>query len=374
MTTLCDLAIKYRTDKSPQIRHSYTPYYDALLSNRPIKRILEIGIGYPENMTHVEGYKTGASLRMWEEYFPEAQIYGLDNNPDALINEGRIKSFYCDQGDTGSLQKVVAKLGEKFDLIIDDGSHRAAHQILSAVTLIPQLLKPDGLYIIEDVLNPKDVTPYISQYPFEIKKFNKFVDDTLIVIQNKERIPATPEESMKQAVTTKYRLMVEEGLQWLAEQSRNRYLIVNVGSWTGASVRALANSTRGVVISIDPWILTKEECRSWRWPENDLEFLYKTYQESVVTFPNVVSIRSTSEAMVNIFYNKGFRFDMVFIDANHLYEPVKFDITAWRNLVCPGGLLCGHDYRDPEPGVKQAVDELVPNRKLGPDTIWYSIL
>jgi hypothetical protein len=65
---------------------------------------------------------------------------------------------------------------------------------------------------------------------------------------------------------------------------------------------------------------------------------------------------------------------MVFIDANHLYEPVKFDITAWRNLVCPGGLLCGHDYRDPEPGVKQAVDELVPNRKLGPDTIWYSIL
>lgn len=52
--------------------------------------------------------------------------------------------------------------------------------------------------------------------------------------------------------------------------------------------------------------------------------------------------------------------DFVYIDASHEYEDVKDDIQAWLPKVKPGGLLAGDDYYI-YPGVKKAVDELLPN-------------
>ena len=55
--------------------------------------------------------------------------------------------------------------------------------------------------------------------------------------------------------------------------------------------------------------------------------------------------------------------DFVFIDANHSYESVKEDITAWAPKVRSGGLVTGHDYypgkRVKQCGVIPAVDEYV---------------
>jgi predicted O-methyltransferase YrrM len=36
--------------------------------------------------------------------------------------------------------------------------------------------------------------------------------------------------------------------------------------------------------------------------------------------------------------------DVVYIDADHKYEPVLADIRAWYAKVKPGGILCGDDY------------------------------
>jgi predicted O-methyltransferase YrrM len=52
----------------------------------------------------------------------------------------------------------------------------------------------------------------------------------------------------------------------------------------------------------------------------------------------------------------------VFIDAEHTYEAVKRDITAWLPKVKPGGILSGHDYG--HVGVTPAVHEV-----LGQDNI-----
>jgi predicted O-methyltransferase YrrM len=50
--------------------------------------------------------------------------------------------------------------------------------------------------------------------------------------------------------------------------------------------------------------------------------------------------------------------DFVFIDADHGYGPVRWDITHWERKVRAGGWMGGHDYHPKKfPGVVRAVDE-----------------
>jgi hypothetical protein len=48
--------------------------------------------------------------------------------------------------------------------------------------------------------------------------------------------------------------------------------------------------------------------------------------------------------------------DFIYIDGNHSYKAVKFDILEARKIVRRGGVLGGHDYR-PKNGVFKAVVE-----------------
>jgi trans-aconitate methyltransferase len=149
--TLCELAVKYGTDKHPW----YTPTYEMLLGSQrfKVRKVLEIGIGNLSQMSHVHGYQPGASLRMWRDYFPGAQIFGLDIDPQVMIQDARIETRVCDQSNAEALKHIGEEWG-KFDLIVDDGSHDPQHQLLSFETLWPYL-REGGYYIIEDVNRPE---------------------------------------------------------------------------------------------------------------------------------------------------------------------------------------------------------------------------
>jgi hypothetical protein len=148
MLRLEDMARKYSADK--WYNHSYVPLYEGFLSAKPVHRLLEIGIGYRELMEpFVPFYVHGASLKMWAAWLPEAEIYACDIREDTLINEGRIHSMVCDQSSEHSLLRMVTTFGGTFDVIIDDGCHIPAVQILTARTLVPYL-SPGGIYTIED--------------------------------------------------------------------------------------------------------------------------------------------------------------------------------------------------------------------------------
>lgn len=61
---------------------------------------------------------------------------------------------------------------------------------------------------------------------------------------------------------------------------------------------------------------------------------------------------------------------MAFIDAAHDEESVAADIRAWWPKVGPGGILAGHDYWE-FPGVKSAVDRLIPDAVTFEDRTWW---
>lgn len=63
-------------------------------------------------------------------------------------------------------------------------------------------------------------------------------------------------------------------------------------------------------------------------------------------------------------------FDLVFIDGSHEYDDVVKDISLWGTMAIK--VLCGDDYNDIHPGVKKAVDELLPNANKD-HRCWYLI-
>jgi len=176
---LTELAEKYGCDKL--YRHSYIPFYEDLFSSMRVRRLLEIGIGYQAHMKpYVPAhYVDGASVRMWADYFPGADIFACDIEPSALINEGRVRSCVCDQSDERSLAAMVKKFGGNFDVIIDDGSHRADDQVKSALFLLPYL-NEGGAYVIEDVRRREQVAQAVGG---TVHRFEKTAGDCLVVVR-----------------------------------------------------------------------------------------------------------------------------------------------------------------------------------------------
>lgn len=141
---LTELAKKHASDKWGS--HFYTPHYHAFfqhLRQEPI-RLLEIGVG-----GYKDPNKGGESLRMWKEYFPNAQIVAIDIYDKKAIEEERIRIYQGSQVDMDFLEEINREAGP-FDIIIDDGSHINSHIIETFKALFPKL-RQDGIYVVEDI-------------------------------------------------------------------------------------------------------------------------------------------------------------------------------------------------------------------------------
>lgn len=68
--------------------------------------------------------------------------------------------------------------------------------------------------------------------------------------------------------------------------------------------------------------------------------------------------RNTSEQMVHIFTDE--YFDFIYIDGDHSFEAVKFDVAHWWDKLKIGGVLAGHDFG--KHGVTAAVQDVLVGR------------
>ena len=140
--SLENLASEYRTDQ--WCKRRYAPHYERHF--RQLRRtsftLLEIGVGGDRGSTG------GASLRMWKQFFPKAQIVGLDLYDTSLVNEKRIITYQGSQTDADLLRSIARK-HRQMKIIIDDGSHRPEHVRATFAILFP-LLADGGCYAIED--------------------------------------------------------------------------------------------------------------------------------------------------------------------------------------------------------------------------------
>ena len=154
--SLEELALRYGTDKSHD-DHKYTDLY-ALLFDRiraNVTNITEIGV------------MAGQSMQVWNDYFPHAQVWGVDNWVKSETRRHLAGMTYSASAPTQRLHLLsansqsahdVVKLGfarGSMDIIIDDGAHKPECNEKTLLAFWPYL-RLGGLYVIEDVVTGGD--------------------------------------------------------------------------------------------------------------------------------------------------------------------------------------------------------------------------
>jgi len=213
MLTLDEIAIKTGTDKGTTSQfastHGYAPIYEKYLSDLRDKqiRMLEIGIG-------MEFTPGGQSVRMWYEYFEQAEICTIDIvDMKHLENEipYRFRFYKGDQSSREDLKNMYNEFGSKpFDFILEDGSHIHEHQIISLGSLFPYV-KSGGYYILEDVseenvpvccIRNDDTLKFINKLQKEKVELSQKYDDQLWDLTDKAKEQAKVAPDIQNAYRT----------------------------------------------------------------------------------------------------------------------------------------------------------------------------
>lgn len=133
--TLDQIALKHQTDKA-SLWHGYCPIYERYFDkwrNEPIT-LLEIGVLF------------GCSIKTWLEYFPRAQIIGVDGCHDYQGTDPRYTFL---QGDAGKESFWATVPQQPLTIVIDDGGHHLSDIAPAHKCLWPRVVS-GGLYIVED--------------------------------------------------------------------------------------------------------------------------------------------------------------------------------------------------------------------------------
>lgn len=127
--------------------------------------------------------------------------------------------------------------------------------------------------------------------------------------------------------------------------------VLEIGSYKGASAvtwaRALdrLDGRPSVLVCVDSWGDLTGQAYSTAM-ENALRsgHAYATFLSNVAALPGSVTVehrRGATEAVLAELESHSF--DIIYVDASHLYEDVRRDLREALRLVRPGGFVCGDD-------------------------------
>jgi len=153
-TDLCRIMTSYGSDKG-RGWHNYTTFYNFLFKDirKNVQNVFELGLGTnnPNILSNMGGGGIPCgSLRGWRSYFENANINGADIDRDILVQEDRVKTYYCDQTSPESIDELKRNFDFQFDIIIEDGLHKFEANKTFFENFI-DTVKDGGYFIIEDV-------------------------------------------------------------------------------------------------------------------------------------------------------------------------------------------------------------------------------
>jgi hypothetical protein len=168
---LSNLANKYETDKGTENSMNlswgvefpnhkcmhYTKTYEKYMDFKRNENINLMEIGVCDKRFPY------ASIKMWMSYFKNVDFYAVDNfwgyeigekykDIEELNNNG-VNFIYADQGSFLDWDELCNLYPNKFDFLIEDGSHWPNHMMVSLWKSI-NIMKSGGYFFMEDIQNP----------------------------------------------------------------------------------------------------------------------------------------------------------------------------------------------------------------------------
>lgn len=148
------------------------------------------------------------------------------------------------------------------------------------------------------------------------------------------------------------------GCTWYLNKNKKISLdILEIGSWFGASTLSWSQGIinyaekNSSVTCIDAWepffdmdIHSDNEYAKEMEDLLESDFAYNVFLHNMRTIKDKITAQHFRGQSKNILTHlKDSKYDIIFIDADHTYEPVKKDINESIRLVKEGGIICGDD-------------------------------
>lgn len=184
--------------------------------------------------------------------------------------------------------------------------------------------------------------PFVDEFHYQQKFAKVWKGLECITLQD------LPESVRSKAIMSKFYpirpLLSREDIELLAEITKDKILVVELGTGTGiGSITASLNAKK--VITIDNETL-----------KFDVGETHEEVSRRLSWYSNIERVK----ADVNL-YAKELRdktIDVLFIDAGHTYEDVMGNFNHYINKVKPNRLIAFHDYCGNYPDVVRAVDNI----------------
>lgn len=163
--SLVEIVDNQYTDKNTV--HSYLPLYQSLFESKreSAKNILEVGIYH------------GGSIKLWNDFFPNATVYGLDISDNIqcdIKNRTNVKLYtWADAYNPDFFNSTFSRM--KFDILLDDGPH-TLDSMKKFITLYSQAIDDDGILVIEDVQDWSWIAQLTNTVPDNLKQYIKTYD------------------------------------------------------------------------------------------------------------------------------------------------------------------------------------------------------
>lgn len=172
---LSEIQLKRNFNTDKESRHKYlSNFYDKALlkyQNKNVK-LLEIGVN------------TCGSLALWDKYFKDSIIFGIDINISRCTinsseNNNCINLKECDAYKLNPIEFFE----DKFDIIIDDGSHEYNDQIY-VIKEYSKVLNSEGILIIEDIQSVSLANRIQNMFKGEVINLTPLsgVDDSILFV------------------------------------------------------------------------------------------------------------------------------------------------------------------------------------------------
>lgn len=160
----------------------------------------------------------------------------------------------------------------------------------------------------------------------------------------------------------------------------NPKLVIEVGSWKGASAIHMAKTLREKyddfeIVCVDTWLGSVEHWEGGAGGFLDSmkngrstiyhQFLSNVIHEGLTDYITPFPIDSLNAA--EFFKRKNIKADVIYIDAGHEYMSVKCDLYEYSHVLINGGYMIGDDWHH-EP-IKRAARELFTDDDTAPEKI-----